>query len=651
MASPGRPLPGPLLAAAEPYFQNDKLSTATLHDNPVAQRATEALGAQAMTVGTQIFAAPEAVGNMRLMGHELSHVSENLKGTRETGNGNGAGVTVTDPRQGSEQAAERDGASFAAGATTAPSVTAQRATSPGAGGAGEALGAGATVQRSPSGYGWGRSGPQTYQDDDAMVIDAEPSYAASYESAPVAYSSWTLPPGRWDEADSRQERPSYPYGDSPYSSRPPAPYQGGEDVDMDMDMDEYAAPAPRGRRSSRPPASYDTRGYDVVDADPRRRGSSRQPDREPRRTSRPPTAYQGGEDREGYAPRGRRSSRPPTAYDTRGYDVVDAAPRRRGSSRHSSRPRTAYRGPDDMDVDMGGPSESSRSGWSGPESSRRERSNRKREMSSSRPKGVVKSGDRALKPRKKEQLWDVANEVIAKVKSTISKGAANQVSAAVAGGLGHRLGVARSGEYRQPVPSGPMFWGQSAAAAKALGVGNCGEHAAMAFCMLNKKKLPEGVRIWHVEMDIDHVFVAVGYPSRPQEIIIVDPWQVGAGARAAGDPNLHFRLFDERGNMPKKATAFTPDGVDYMKLAASTINTAEMQNTMDLGGDPVPLDELMRPGQGMYHQQMTARPMGAPVPDIPLPLPPASGQRLRRSRETREDLATKFRRYDPRDWT
>ncbi|MFE3826605.1 DUF4157 domain-containing protein [Streptomyces sp. NPDC059092] len=150
MASRSRSLPAPLLAAAVPYFQNPNLSAVELHDNPVAQRATEALGAQAMTVGHHIFAPPAIVGNMKIMGHELSHANENLNGTRETGNDNGAGVTVTDPKQPSEQKADKDGVFFNAGAATAPSVGVQRAATRDAGSAAvneDASMAGGSVQR------------------------------------------------------------------------------------------------------------------------------------------------------------------------------------------------------------------------------------------------------------------------------------------------------------------------------------------------------------------------------------------------------------------------------------------------------------------------------------------------------------------------
>ncbi|MFI5617838.1 DUF4157 domain-containing protein [Streptomyces sp. NPDC051567] len=124
MASPGRPLPDTVRTRAESFYHND-FSSAVLHEGPVAQRATEAMGAQAMTVGTHVFLPSGKAQDAELIGHELSHVDKNLRGERETGTGNGGGVTVTDPGQPSERAAGSDGAAFAAGAATAPSVTAQ----------------------------------------------------------------------------------------------------------------------------------------------------------------------------------------------------------------------------------------------------------------------------------------------------------------------------------------------------------------------------------------------------------------------------------------------------------------------------------------------------------------------------------------------
>ncbi|MEW2573750.1 DUF4157 domain-containing protein [Streptomyces sp. NPDC047070] len=175
MASPSRSLPDSLLAEATPFFQNPNLSATQLHDNPVAQRATTALGAQAMTVGTHIFASPEVVTNKKVMGHELSHVNENLKGIRETGNSNGAGVTVTDPNQGSERKADRDGVSFGAGASAAPSVVTQRTATQDAdraAGHGTAPTAGGAVQRMES-PPRGRRNGEGYEAD-ASASDSSP---------------------------------------------------------------------------------------------------------------------------------------------------------------------------------------------------------------------------------------------------------------------------------------------------------------------------------------------------------------------------------------------------------------------------------------------------------------------------------------------
>lgn len=127
MATPSSPLPGAFLSKAKAFYGNDALSAGRVHDNATAQRATAAMGARAMTIGSHIFLGPSAVGDTETLAHEASHLDKNLRGIRETGNDNGAGVTVTDPGQGSERAAVADGAAFTAGAATAPSVVAQRA--------------------------------------------------------------------------------------------------------------------------------------------------------------------------------------------------------------------------------------------------------------------------------------------------------------------------------------------------------------------------------------------------------------------------------------------------------------------------------------------------------------------------------------------
>jgi hypothetical protein len=126
LKSPSQALPSSVVAKAGAFFQNDRLSATRVHRGEVAQRATTAMGAEAMAIGHHVFLSSQAAADERLMGHELSHVDKNLKGVRETGHNNGAGVSVTDPGQSSERAAEADGHAYASGMTTAPSATVHR---------------------------------------------------------------------------------------------------------------------------------------------------------------------------------------------------------------------------------------------------------------------------------------------------------------------------------------------------------------------------------------------------------------------------------------------------------------------------------------------------------------------------------------------
>ncbi|QFQ98315.1 DUF4157 domain-containing protein [Streptomyces phaeolivaceus] len=126
MKSPSAALPASVVAKAGAFYQNDALASTRVHQDVVAQRATEAMGAAAMTVGNHIFLSAGAAASEELIGHELSHVDKNLKGVPETGHNNGAGVTVTNPRQNSERDAERDGHAYAAGQRTAPSLVASQ---------------------------------------------------------------------------------------------------------------------------------------------------------------------------------------------------------------------------------------------------------------------------------------------------------------------------------------------------------------------------------------------------------------------------------------------------------------------------------------------------------------------------------------------
>ncbi|MFE5601103.1 DUF4157 domain-containing protein [Streptomyces coelicoflavus] len=124
---PSSMLPGSFLDKAVPFYDNPALSGARMYTGPVAQRATAAMGAEAMTIGMDVYLGPSAVGNEEILAHEASHLDKNSRGITETGSGSGGSPAVTDPGQSSEVAAVNDGAAFKAGQTTAPSLVAQRA--------------------------------------------------------------------------------------------------------------------------------------------------------------------------------------------------------------------------------------------------------------------------------------------------------------------------------------------------------------------------------------------------------------------------------------------------------------------------------------------------------------------------------------------
>ncbi|MFJ7768863.1 DUF4157 domain-containing protein [Streptomyces sp. NPDC097107] len=199
--TPSTSLPGAFLAKAKPFFQNDRLSEGRVHDNPIAQRATAALGAEAMTVGKHIFLGPKAVGNTKTLAHEASHLDKNIRGIPETGNNHGAGLTVTDPGQGSERAADTDSDAFMSGAGTAPSVVAQRSVAQGADDTGP------TVQRSTDGVvqrtGRRRRRGEDESDMDRVVGEIEnpagrsASYKGGGESKKVSKSDPDLPCWDW----------------------------------------------------------------------------------------------------------------------------------------------------------------------------------------------------------------------------------------------------------------------------------------------------------------------------------------------------------------------------------------------------------------------------------------------------------------------
>ncbi|MFE2050151.1 eCIS core domain-containing protein [Streptomyces sp. NPDC059459] len=90
-ATPGRPPHATAgdagrAAKAKPFFRNERLSEGRLHDTPIVQRATAALGAEAMTVGTHIF--------RQVADHATDHVADAGPSVRRSTDGGGGTATV-----------------------------------------------------------------------------------------------------------------------------------------------------------------------------------------------------------------------------------------------------------------------------------------------------------------------------------------------------------------------------------------------------------------------------------------------------------------------------------------------------------------------------------------------------------------------------
>jgi hypothetical protein len=98
--APGRPLDLPIRARLEASFGAD-LSAVRIHTDDAAHRSAASLGAKAYTIGSHIaFAlgqfAPESAGGLRLLGHEVTHVLQQMA-HRATGTDRGDGVQVSQP--------------------------------------------------------------------------------------------------------------------------------------------------------------------------------------------------------------------------------------------------------------------------------------------------------------------------------------------------------------------------------------------------------------------------------------------------------------------------------------------------------------------------------------------------------------------------
>lgn len=127
LASPSQAPSGAMASEMSSYYGGHDFSPARVHTGPVAQRAADAMGAKAMTIGNHVILPPAAAKDKATVAHEFDHLRNNMNGVVEKGPNSVDGVPTTDHRQGSEVAADHNGAAFAAGAKVAPSIAAQRA--------------------------------------------------------------------------------------------------------------------------------------------------------------------------------------------------------------------------------------------------------------------------------------------------------------------------------------------------------------------------------------------------------------------------------------------------------------------------------------------------------------------------------------------
>jgi phosphotransferase system HPr-like phosphotransfer protein len=105
LSSPGRPLDAPLRSEMEARLNAD-FSDVRLHTEAAAQRAVAGLGARAITSGSHV-AVGAGGGDRHTLAHELTHVIQQRQGP-VAGTDNGHGLSVSDPSDAFERAAEEN---------------------------------------------------------------------------------------------------------------------------------------------------------------------------------------------------------------------------------------------------------------------------------------------------------------------------------------------------------------------------------------------------------------------------------------------------------------------------------------------------------------------------------------------------------------
>jgi phosphotransferase system HPr-like phosphotransfer protein len=105
LSNSGRPLDAPLRSEMEARL-NANFSDVRLHTDAAAQRAVAGLGARAITSGSHV-AVGAGGGDRHTLAHELTHVIQQRQGP-VAGTDNGHGLSISDPSDAFERAAEEN---------------------------------------------------------------------------------------------------------------------------------------------------------------------------------------------------------------------------------------------------------------------------------------------------------------------------------------------------------------------------------------------------------------------------------------------------------------------------------------------------------------------------------------------------------------
>jgi len=124
----GQPLPGPVQTDMEARFGGADFSDVRIHTDAAARQSAQEIGARAYTSGSHIVMG-EGGGDRHTLAHELTHVIQQRQGP-VAGTDNGDGLSVSDPSDRYEVAAEETARQVLSGDAPAAGHAVQRTADP-----------------------------------------------------------------------------------------------------------------------------------------------------------------------------------------------------------------------------------------------------------------------------------------------------------------------------------------------------------------------------------------------------------------------------------------------------------------------------------------------------------------------------------------